>query len=821
MTMAASGQLAVLSALFSHWRRHKLQAVTLFIGLAAATALWTAVQALNAHARNSYDEAASAAANFQFASFTAIGGGRFSDSAFADFRRAGLMVTPVLEGRVSFEGRSFLLTGIDPLTFPNRGNSGSFVPEGGDLLAFLEAPGTLYISPATKTLAEAFILTLQPDERPRVRSVEGIAANRAIADIAVAQRLLGSAGQINKLMIPYALDGPDVRVPSPWDTQLQLQQPPASVDMAGLTDSFHLNLTAFGLLCFLVGLFIVYAAVGLAYEERRGSLRMLRICGVSRRRLLILMTLEMTLIAVVAGADGVMTGYFIAGMLLPDVAASVRGLYGASLDNVLHVGVDWWLGGIAISVAGALAASLNAFSRAARMSLLDRAGSAAWYHDQKRMLLKQCGFGVACLMVAAASYMVASGLEAAFTVMAGLLLGAAFLLPLLMVLLARLGATLSKTPLSRWFWADMTQQMSGLSLALMALFLALGTNIGVSGMVNGFRSTFVEFLDERLAATIYLSASGEQEGKAIARWLDARPDVSAVLPTWRAETRAENMPVAVTGLADHSIYRDNWRFLDASPSVWQDLKNPSSVLINEQLARRTGRWPGNRITFEGAHGLVHAQIVGVYSDYGNPRGEIRLSLAAFDHHFPRGDRRQYGVIADTSGAALINAMEQTFGPDSFQAIDQAGLKQYSMTIFEKTFTISGALSGLTLGVAGVAMLMSLLALTGARIGGTAPLWAMGIERTTLSRLELGRIMVLAFLTALAAIPLGVAISWCLVAVVNVEAFGWRLPLELFPGDWLRMVLLGLGAAFIAALYPAVTLFRTQASELAKVYAHDH
>jgi putative ABC transport system permease protein len=52
--MIAAGLLALLS----HWRRHKLQLVTLVAGLALATALWSGVQAINSEARASYAEAA-------------------------------------------------------------------------------------------------------------------------------------------------------------------------------------------------------------------------------------------------------------------------------------------------------------------------------------------------------------------------------------------------------------------------------------------------------------------------------------------------------------------------------------------------------------------------------------------------------------------------------------------------------------------------------------------------------------------------------------------------------------------------------------------
>jgi len=80
--------------------------------------------------------------------------------------------------------------------------------------------------------------------------------------------------------------------------------------------------------------------------------------------------------------------------------------------------------------------------------------------------------------------------------------------------------------------------------------------------------------------------------------------------------------------------------------------------------------------------------------------------------------------------------------------------------------------------------------------------------------------VLAALTGLVALPLGLALAWLLLAVINVEAFGWRLPMFLFPGDYAVLGGFALLAALLAALWPAWRLARTPPSELLKVFAND-
>ena len=65
-------------------------------------------------------------------------------------------------------------------------------------------------------------------------------------------------------------------------------------------------------------------------------------------------------------------------------------------------------------------------------------------------------------------------------------------------------------------------------------------------------------------------------------------------------------------------------------------------------------------------------------------------------------------------------------------------------------------------------------------------------------IELAKALGLAALTALLALPLGLALAWVLTAVVNVRAFGWRLPVLLFPGQWATLFALALVTAALAA-----------------------
>lgn len=246
---------AILSALSSHWRRNPLQLLTLLAGLALATALWSGVQAINAEARASYDAAAATLGEGQFAQITARDGSAIQQADYIALRRAGWAVSPVIEGRL--EG--VRLIGIEPLTAPG-GLGPVSVDAGADVGAFLSGAGQIFATEA--------VLARLPDTGAQGIIAPDMAPNTAMTDIGLAQRLLARPDQIDRLIMAPAQ--PVTRRPLDEVAPGLVQSAPQDGgDVARLTDSFHLNLTAFGLLSFAVGLFIVHGAIGLAFEQRR------------------------------------------------------------------------------------------------------------------------------------------------------------------------------------------------------------------------------------------------------------------------------------------------------------------------------------------------------------------------------------------------------------------------------------------------------------------------------------------------------------------------------------------------------------------------
>ncbi len=793
---------AVLAALAGHWRRNPLQAFTLLAGLALATALWSGVQAINAEARASYDAAAATLGEGTFAQIVAADGGPVAQSDYVALRRAGWLVSPVVSGRLN----GVRVVGLDPLTAP--GGLGPVRLGEGEVGLFLGGAGAVYGTGAA--------LAALGDVGPEPVVAPDVAPGTAVTDIGVAQRLLRMEGHVSRLIV--APEQPIGRPPLDQVAPgLSLRPSQQGSDLDRLTDSFHLNLTAFGLLSFAVGLFIVHGAIGLAFEQRRPMMRTLRALGVPLRRLVALICAELLVLALLAGLLGVALGYVIAAALLPDVAATLRGLYGATVGGSLSIRPVWWLSGLGIALGGTALAAGGAVWRVWRLPLLAAAKPRAWAMASGRTRRWQSAAGFALLAASVLSGAAGSGLAAGFAMLGALLVGAALLLPVALDGALRLGARAmaGRGPVADWFWADTRQQLPGLSLALMALLLAMAANVGVSTMVSSFRLTFTGFLDQRLSAELYLNAEDAAQADALRDFLSGR--VEAMLPVVWVDREVAGLPAEVYGMKDHPTYETHWRLLSAAPDPWGKLHAGEGALVNEQLARRAGLAVGDPVAVGPGASLP---VVGIHGDYGNPIGQVVIALPLFERLHPEAEALRFGLRLPPEAVPEVRAALVGFGIPDGQMIDQAAIKAFSLNVFERTFAVTGALNVLTLAVAAFAILMSLLTLAGLRLPQLAPAWALGLTRARLGRLEVARAVILASVTAAAALPLGLGLAWVLLAVVNVEAFGWRLPMFLFPGDYLRLALFAVAAALVAALWPAWRLARTPPADLLKVFSND-
>ena len=412
--------------LISHWRAHPGQLLSLVIGLSLSTALWSGVQAINSEAKASYEAASRSLAGRNLPVLTARDGQKIAQQTYLNLQLSGWRTSPVLEGRLRVQDRKYRLVGIDVITSPlqianlvtsENGSKASF-----DLAEFLSQSGIILAGKETaRWLANSKL-------EGRIRVVDQLGPGILMADIGVAQQLLGANKLLSRLIL--LRDQPQFRPAlEKIAPDLVLITPDKSTNIDRLTESFHLNLTAFGMLSFVVGLFIVHGTIGLSFEQRRGTFRTLRAMGVSIGQLTILLILELVALSLIAGILGVLIGYGIAVVLLPNVAATLRGLYGAEVGGVLTFRPQWWVGGIALAVGGTLLAAASNLYRVWHFPILASAQSRAWGMISSRENIFQLVGSFLLIALALMLFLLVDGLNAALGLIGCVLLGSALLLP--------------------------------------------------------------------------------------------------------------------------------------------------------------------------------------------------------------------------------------------------------------------------------------------------------------------------------------------------------------------------------------------------------
>ena len=134
-------------------------------------------------------------------------------------------------------------------------------------------------------------------------------------------------------------------------------------------------------------------------------------------------------------------------------------------------------------------------------------------------------------------------------------------------------------------------------------------------------------------------------------------------------------PIEILGIPDHATYREHWPLLQSSERAWIRLRPGDAGFVSEQLARRMNLSLGDRIEVAAPGGNWSLEVVGIYADYGNPKGQVAVNFAALTRRFPEIPQTRLGLrVAPAAVPALISALQDKFGLDGRNLLDQATLK---------------------------------------------------------------------------------------------------------------------------------------------------
>ncbi len=802
--------LTIFVSVVRHWKRKPLQLFLMILGLTTATTLWNTVYLINNVAKTSYSNATTISKILSNNMILSRSGKFIDDSHFGQLRQDGWAVTPRVQGKLDNIDNVIIL-GVDIIS-SNQQKLSSLLPENLKIRQFIGRSKVILAAPETaKKLKNRLFFE-------RIVESNNLPEGFVVTDISVAQQILNLPGKLTSL----ELTSETVKeIGSLKNMDLYLKTSLSPNDIRNLTKSFHLNLTAFGFLSYIVGLFIVYSTINLAYEQRKGLLKNLRSIGISTRLISVLMLSEVVIFSLICGLLGFILSFFLASYLLPNVSLSIKDLFGSSISKTIPVSLKLLLISLGISILGGIFSSGSALLKILKLKPLDSAKSISWYERSQSTLKYQILASLFFLCVIIILFKYGDTLLSSFILLGMVLLMATVTLPLFLWLAIELICKCNfKKPLVNWFFADSKQQISNLSISLMALLIALSVNIGVGGMVASFKKTFIGWLDQRLVSELYVISPNAQTSERIISQLSDKVD--AILPIVKVSNKIDGHPVEIYGFKVHKTYTDFWPLIASKIRAWEQLENKNGLLINEQLSRRLQLNPNDSLTFSTHYqGKQKIEIAGIYSDYGNPQGQIMMPLTIFEKYFPGIPQLRFAIRVDTKLIPEIkNELLGLLENEKSRITDQSQIKTLSARIFDKTFAITSALSILTLGIAGVALFTSISALSDNRKAQLAPIWSIGIQRNHLALLEALRALTLAILTFVFSVPIGLLVVFILTNYINVNAFDWKLPIFFFPEQWLKLFIITIIMTLLSVLLHSTKLARVSPSDLLRTSSYE-
>lgn len=835
-----------------HSTRHPIQSLLLILGVALGVAMIVAIDLANGSASQAFALSTDSIAGKATHQIVAAPGD-LPTSLYEQLRvELGLTdVAPVVTGLVLLKDANDLplqLLGVDPFA---EGPFRTYLGNGSGEVSF-EALLSLLIEPDTvllpKTLADPYNLApgdtltllaggqtktvklvglLQPSDELSQRALNGL----ILCDISTAQELLNMVGRlshIDLILAPQADPQPILEL-LPANARLQ-QAALRNETLRQMTAAFELNLSALSLLALIVGMFLIYNTISFSVVQRRPMLGTLRCLGVTRLEIFGLVLTEALVLSTLGALIGLGLGIILGRGLVGLVTQTINDLFFTlTVQSVSLSPLTLYKGLLAGLAAGLLAAFVPALEATTvpPNSALKRSVAEA------RVQRLVPGLGAASVVMMLAGWLLlniaSKSLGLSFTALFIILIGSALLTPLLTRLL--MGLLQRVTP--RLFGIiglmaprDIVRSLSRTSVTIAALMLAVTVIIGVSVMIDSFRNTVVTWLDDILAADIYISPAGQNlrvEGEISPEFIEQAGQiegVEAVSLLRSVIVFSENYEeVELHALSPESVkIRRPMLWASGDAAELEAVREAGGVLVSEVFAR-THELPLNQpstITLRTERGPQPFKVVGIFYDYAvHDKGYVLMRLPIYQTYWP-SDKRISNIALflkpdfTAQADALAQQITNQFAAKYFLSVtSNRGLKENALEVFDRTFTITAALRLLATVVAFIGVLSAIMSLQLERTRELGTLRANGMSILQLWGKTLLETALMGLTAGLMALPIGWALAYILVHFINLRSFGWSLQMHADPGIFGVALVVALVAALLAGIYPVVRLKNMQ------------
>jgi putative ABC transport system permease protein len=710
-----------------------------------------------------------------------------------------------------------------------------------DPLVFLAQPDSLILSKefaGRNHLVSGSRLLLGTVDGEKAFTVRGImrssglasafGGNLAIMDIYAAQKMFGRGRTFDRIDVAVkpnttiaecerelgALLGPAFEI-----------QPPASrgQQFEAVLAGYAMMVTISSVFALFIGMFIIYNSFAIAVTQRRSEIGILRALGATRGQIQWLFLGESAVMGLVGSIAGLALGILIARAIASSVSTIIADVYFVAQRaedlaiNPLVLGLALAIG-LATSLVAAAIPARNA-ARVDPVRALQKGKYQVLSAGESRLraiLAAVLGVvSVACLSAAGSRPVFYTGYVLAMVVV-----------PLLLGPLLSLGLARTIRPVLKWLRpvegalaADsLIQAPRRTSASVIALMLSLALVVAFSGMARASYESIIDWMNTTFNADLFVSPTPSfniqttRFPATMASEIAALPGVERVQMFRNGRIMFRKTPVTIVAIEMGSVAQTARRRPVAgnAEEMYRRSAAGEGLIVSDNFAELQHLTLGEILEIPAPYGLIRLPIVGIIVDYSDQQGTILMDRSLFITYWHDDSVRDFRVYL-TPGATVSEVrqriLERYAGLRQVFVLTNDELKSYILKITGQWF-------GLTSVQVAVAVLVAILGIVNTltvsiidRRRELGVLRAVGALRGQIRRTIWIEALSIGVIGLILGYALGAINLYYILQIVHRDIVGMRLDYEFPLTTALALVPTILGAAFVAALWPAESAVR--------------
>jgi putative ABC transport system permease protein len=838
-----------------HLLRAPLRSLLIVVGIALGVAVFVAAQATAASLLTSFEDLINRVGGR--ADLVVVGNQSGIDSGLVakiaevdgvEHAAASLEATTT----ITDDGRPLLVLGVDFLgdTFFLP-----FTPEPGekdvveDPLAFANDPTAILVSSKLakrRGLTRDSPLSLLTAEGVKTFHVRGILDDSgpaasfggqvAVMFLDAAQVSFGRGMLVDRIEVALR-KGEDTakmarRISSAIGKVARVEKPQqAGERLRALTQPLRSGLQLSGLVALLVGMFIIYNAIGISVAQRRKEVGLLRALGVVRRNVVFHFCVEAMLLSL----PGVALGLMLAKRLLVITQTQTlevinQGIVGAPVQPEISTShaVQGIIAGVFISV---VAAYIPA-RRGANMDPISALRPSAIHLSASAIPYQMLGV-IGCLLVAISwlpAYVRFPGGGFVATLLN--VCGAALVAPSVVMLL-RVGLVgLSEVVfgISGRLGLDYVERNLGRSsINVLALMVAVSMSISVSGWLTSFESSIRAWFDQTSANDLTITAGSPFLDQ---RHVPFNPNVldkikgiegiQGVVASRIIQQQIDNHQIELSAYDTVMAYdltkrtNKSWQFVDGRlPFGREEMRQRQLIVLGENAARRLKVKAGDRVTLHTPSGPLNFEVRAIIVDYSSEEGAGFIDREVYEKAWKDGAIDFIEVFLK-SGANASRAAEQLRekmgGGQGLFVTTTSELKNQFFTAVKRGFSYTRSLELIVLVIALLGVIGTMISAVIDRTREIGMLRAIGCTQQQVTVALVIEAAFLGLCAVIGGVLAGTLQCLLFLKVIAVDEMGWHLTF-LFPTEGaLRIGLLVIVTAALAGLLPGLRAAKLEIKE---------